>query len=87
MEKDRKYFLTIVNLKNGLVDYLIANEENITDKVKKELGGWENLIGSSNSNRDLDDLNYQYCGTTRDNQFMFSILCLANKPYVQGYDI
>ena len=71
----KKYIITIINLKTNTIHNLNKDDSNIEKTIQKELGGWSNLGGASTSNRNIDDMNYQQCGTTKDNKYMYSILC------------
>ena len=75
----RKYYITIVELKSGTQQNLIREEDIVDETIDKHLGGWGNLYGSSSSNRNVDNLNFQQSGTTRDGSKMFSILCCAEE--------
>ena len=74
-----KYIITIVNLKTNTIHQLTKDDDNINTTIKKELGGWDNLKGATTTNP-MDNKNYQSSGTTKDNKYMYSILCyLENK--------
>lgn len=74
----KTYVLTIIDLKTNTIQHLTRNNQNIDQTVQKKLGGWSNLINASTSNRSLDDINAQSCGTTKDNSKMYSILAYSN---------
>lgn len=72
----RKFIITIVNIENNVVKHLIRLNEDIHQTVEKELGGYINIKNScSSSDFDIDSVNHQSAGTTKDGKFMFSILC------------
>ena len=55
------------------------DENNITKTIDKELNGWDNLHtactrGVKNDLHSKDE--YMMAGTTKDNLFVFSILCI-----------
>lgn len=70
-----KYVITIINLSTGTKQYIERDQTNIDETIQKELGGWGQLRSSGNADRDLDDINYQLCGFTKDHTKMYSILC------------
>ena len=75
----KKYIITIINLKTNTVHQLNKDDDNINTTIEKELGGWDNLKSATTSNP-MDNKNYQSSGTTKDNKYMYSILCyLENK--------
>lgn len=80
---ERKYFITIVDLKTLTQQNLIASEEEIDNKITKFLGGWDNLDKAgifNNKEKDLRDFNAQLSGVTLDNKLMYSILvCLDQR--------
>ena len=75
----KKYIITIINLKTNTIHQLNKDDDNINTTIEKELGGWDNLKSATTSNP-MDSKNYQSSGTTKDNKYMYSILCyLENK--------
>ena len=75
----KKYIITIVNLKTNTIHQLTKDDDNINTTIEKELGGWSNLKSATTTNP-MDNKNYQSSGTTKDNKYMYSILCyLENK--------
>ena len=75
----KKYVITIINLKTNTIHQLNKDDNNINATIEKELGGWNNLSSATTSNA-MDSENYQSSGTTKDNKYMYSILCyLENK--------
>ena len=75
----KKYIITIVNLKTNTIHQLTKDDDNINTTIKNVLGGWDNLKSVTTSNP-MDNENYQSSGTTKDNKYMYSILCyLENK--------
>ena len=75
----KKYIITIVNLKTNTIHQLNKDDDNINTTIEKELGGWDNLKSATTSNP-MDSKNFQSSGTTKDNKYMYSILCyLENK--------
>ena len=75
----KKYIITIINLKTNTIHQLTKDDDNINTTIKNVLGGWDNLKSATTSNP-MDNENYQSSGTTKDNKYMYSILCyLENK--------
>ena len=75
----KKYIITIVNLKTNTIHQLTKDDDNITTTIENVLGGWNNLKSATTRNP-MDNENYQSSGTTKDNKYMYSILCyLENK--------
>lgn len=78
-----KYIITIYNRETGTTSNLYRTEENITATIEKELGGWPNLFAASTSGISRDQPNeYMQAGTTRDNKFVFSILCVKENVVI-----
>ena len=70
----KKYIITIINLKTNTIHQLTKDDDNINTTIEKELGGWNNLKSATTTNP-MDNTNYQSSGTTKDNKYMYSILC------------
>ena len=71
----KKYVITIINLKTNTIHQLLKkDDDSINTTIEKELGGWNNLSSATTSNT-MDNENYQSSGTTKDNKYMYSILC------------